>query len=92
MSIDVSTLVTRIDDVMCTMLDQELVILNLATNNYVALDAVGRRIWELLASPCRVGDLCERLCREYEGDPSQITTDVQDYLTELLTEKLIISS
>ncbi len=63
-------------------------ILNLETNNYVALDEIGRRIWELLATPQRVDDLCRQLSEDFEATPEQIATDVIPFLAELIAENL----
>lgn len=74
---------------MSTPLDGDIVILNPVRDNYVGLDEIGRRIWELLATPGKAGDLCLKMAQEFPGDPKQITTDVLAFLNELATEGLI---
>ena len=57
MPIELNSLVVRGENILSTPIDNELVILNLAKNNYVGLDEIGLRIWELLEKPIRVFQL-----------------------------------
>jgi len=59
------------------------------TNNYLALDAIARRIWESLENPITVGDLCTQLSREFRAEPGKIESDVLAFLDELQSEKLL---
>ena len=67
----------------------DLAILGLATSNYIALNPVGRRIWELLATPRSVAELCRCLEAEFEGAPEQIQADVLEFLGDLASEGLV---
>jgi len=89
MTIEINTRVTRVADLMFTRVDEDIVILNMKTDNYIALDAIGRRIWELLETPRRVDEICRQLSQEFSGDPEQITTDVLAFLDELQTEQML---
>ncbi len=64
-------------------------ILNLASNHYLALNDIGRRIWDLLAKPRRVADLCQQLSQDFAGPPDQITADVLAFLAELADEGML---
>jgi len=72
-----------------TRVDDDLVILNIATGRYVGLDDIGRHIWERIETPVRVGNLCEALAREYRGDADAIAVDVLAFLREMADEALI---
>lgn len=74
---------------MSTPLDREVVILNPARDNYVGLDEVGRRVWELLEAPNHVRDLCVRMTKEFRGDPEQIAAEILAFLNELAAEGLL---
>lgn len=89
MPIDSTTTVTRVVGLMAQPVDEDLVILNLATNNYIALDAIGRRVWELLAKPQRVDDLCAQLSLEFDATSEQIVLDVTRFLEELAGEQML---
>jgi hypothetical protein len=89
MQIDLNSTIVRLDNAMSTPLDEELVILNMAKNNYIALNDIGRRIWELIESPIRVEDLNELLSREFQATPEQIAADVLPFLNNLEDEGLV---
>jgi len=83
MSIALTSTVVRSDTSMTAPLDNELVVVSLSSNAYIALDDIGRRIWEMLETPLRVDTLCAQLAEEFAGAPEQITADVQSFLSEL---------
>ena len=89
MTIDASTRVSRTPDLMATAVEDELVILSMATNSYVALDAVARRIWELLVSPLGVRELCDQLESEFEAPEGQILGDVLGFLGGMERDGLV---
>ncbi len=70
-------------------LDDSIVMLNLSRNNYVALDDIGARIWDLLQLPHSREELCDRLEGEFEAPAGQIASDVRVFLDELLEEGLL---
>lgn len=89
MSIEPQTRITRAPNLMSTQIDDEIVILNMATDNYIALDVIGLRIWELLEAPCTLDEICKQLEQEFSGDPEQIRADVLAFLDELQTEEML---
>ncbi len=89
MALDMTAIVVRNGEAATTPVDDELVILNMAGNNYLTLDDIGRRIWELLATPLPVADLCAQLETEYAGGRDQIDVDVLAFLGRLSEDGLI---
>jgi hypothetical protein len=89
MPLEISTLVARFPDLMSTPVDKEIVILSLASNHYVGLDQIGRRVWELLEEPKRVEELCRQLTREFDATEEQIAGDVLPFLRQLESEGLV---
>lgn len=83
------TIVVRKGGLPSTPVDADLVILNLATNNYVGLDDIGRSIWELLEKPLRVAELCQLMTEKYTGTREEIERDVVLFLRELSGEGLV---
>ncbi len=86
---DGRTVVSRTADLMSAPVDEDIVILNLARNAYVALDDIGRRIWDLLEEPLAVRELCRRLAEEYEGNPEQMERDLMAFLEDLEGEGML---
>ena len=89
MLIESSNQIARTENLMSASVDNEIVILNMAKNNYIGLDEIGLRIWELLERPFRVDELCDRLSREFEAAPEQIESDMLPFIGELINEGLI---
>ncbi len=89
-SLGPQTLVARKGDLPATAVDDDLVILNLATQNYVGLDDIGRVIWEELSEPRRVDDLCRAMTERSTGPTDAIHADVEAFLGEMLSEGLIV--
>jgi hypothetical protein len=89
MAIDMNTFIVRDNEMMFTSMDNEIVVLNMAQNNYVGLDEIGSRIWEMVQAPMRVGDLCHLLWQEYDASAEQIETGVLAFLAELKSEGMI---
>lgn len=81
--------VARTPDHASTALDEDLVILNLARDSYVAFGPVGRRIWELLEVPHQVGEVCDVLRDEFDAPLELIRSDVSRFLEELRDEGLL---
>jgi hypothetical protein len=89
MAIKMDTCLLRNGDLMSAPAGKDIVILNLASDNYIALDEIGRRVWELLEQPRRVDAMCRQLSQEFEATPEHIAADLLSFLTELEKEKLV---
>jgi hypothetical protein len=88
-AIIITNRVVRTEGMMTAPVDNEIVILNMKGNNYISLDATGRRIWELLEKPVGIAELCYQLMTEFEATEEQITGDVLPFLQELEREGLV---
>lgn len=87
--IDTTGTVVRTEGLLSTTVDDELVVLNLHAGCYVAIDRIGRRIWELLESPWLVEDLIAALAAEFDADPSIVAADLAAFLQELEREGMV---
>jgi hypothetical protein len=87
--LSLTTLVTRSDGFVEAELDGEVVALSIERGTCYGLNRVGSRIWGLLGSPFRIGDLCSTLLTEYRVDPDVCQREVLDLLEELRAEGLI---
>jgi len=87
--IDTTATVVQTEGLLSTTVDDEMVVLNLRAGCYVTLDRVGRRIWELLASPWLVGDLIAALATEFDADQSVIAADLAAFLHELERDGMV---
>ena len=67
----------------------EMVLLDLSSESYFGLDAVGARIWGLLESGATVGEVLDTLMQEYEVERETLEVDVGELLDRLLEAGLI---
>ena len=70
-------------DVLAQELAGETVLLDLASENYFGLDAVGTRVWQLLNEGQGKTDLIEFLLLEYEVEREVLEKDVSELLNHL---------
>jgi hypothetical protein len=89
MALALASTVIRAEGVMTAPVDHEIVILNMAHNNYISLDAIGRRIWELLETAQSVSGVCCTLRQEFDATEEQIAADLIPFLTELEKDGLV---
>jgi len=87
--IDLNTMVVQADGLLSSDLDGETVLMSLTRSSYYGLDATARRIWDLIARPLRVADLCDRLADEYAVEREACEREVCAFLTELNKERLV---
>jgi hypothetical protein len=75
--------------VLIRFLDQESVLLNLETEKYFGLDAVGTRMWQLVTAAATVEAALAQLVEEYDALPETLRTDLTRLLQHLLDNGLI---
>lgn len=80
---------TQVPNLLASAVDDEVVMANLATGKYYGLDPVGAHIWQRLAQPQTVGDLCAYLLPLFEVDAVTCQQDVQALLEALVAAKLV---
>jgi hypothetical protein len=77
------------DHVLVRHLDGESVLLNLDTEKYFGLDAMGTRMFVLvIASPC-IESAYEKLLGEYEVEPEVLRGHLSDLLSRLVDNGLL---
>lgn len=87
--LDLSTLIIRSENSIFAEAEDETVMLNLETNSYYGLDPIASRIWELVAQPTSIADICAKLQQEYDVDADTCRQDVVELLNDLIAEQLV---
>jgi PqqD family protein of HPr-rel-A system len=80
----------RNPDVMATVLDDEIVLLDARTGEMFTLNETGAIVWETVE--LGLDAICERVCAEFDIDAESARTDVDELVTELLQRGLIQES
>lgn len=78
------------DDVLFQDLHGEAVLLNLKTGVYFGLDAVGSRVWELLAADGRLSNVLEAVTAEFDVSREQGAADLVALAAELAEHGLVV--
>ena len=77
------------DEQVSTSLGDESVILGMKDGVYYGLDAVGARVWTLIATPRRVSEVVRTITGEFDVTPEQCERDVLALLGELSARQLV---
>ena len=77
------------ESVLCKDVGNEAVLLDLESESYFGLNAVGTRCWTLFATTPRIGDAIEILAREYDAPPDQLRRDVEELVEALVRRGLL---
>jgi hypothetical protein len=87
--LSLDSLVCTGKDIVHSNLADEVVLLDLKSGVYHGLEAVGARIWELLAAPTSVRQIRDRILEEYDVDPQRCENDLLTLLEELKGHGLV---
>ena len=88
--LSVSSIVVAANDALVeTEVDQEVLALSIERGTCFGMNVVASRIWNLLATPIRICDLCAVLHSKYRVDPDVCERQVVDLLEGLRAEGLI---
>lgn len=71
-------------------LGDETVLLDLENGEYFAVDGTGKRIWESLTAGKTLGQIADLLVEEFAVDPSVAFADLEEFVAELTSRRLII--
>lgn len=71
------------------MMGEHLVMLSIEHGAYFDLNPTAKLIWESLATPRTISDLCSLIHQEYEVSDESCRESVESFVLELLKENLI---
>lgn len=77
-------------DVLVRSVADESVLLNVRTETYFSLDALGTRVWTVLVNAVSIQTALDTLLAEYAVTPAQLHTDVMDLISELTHHQLVV--
>jgi hypothetical protein len=88
-NISTESVVSQIEDIVASDIDDEKVMMSVEKGNYYSLDPVGSRVWELIAKPVKVTDLIDALILRYDVDRKTCEQDVLAFLEELHADGIL---
>jgi hypothetical protein len=89
MAVSFSERVRIAADVRFRLVGEEGVLLNLQTERYLGLNTVGTRMWSVLGSASSIQAAYDELLKEYEVEPARLRADLEEFIDQLLGQKLI---
>jgi len=84
-----STVLVRSSEQVSSELDGKVVLLSIANGEYYHMNAVGSRVWELLAEPRSVEAVIGILLAEFEVERAVCERDVLPFLSRLMSAGLL---
>ncbi|PTS72443.1 hypothetical protein DBR17_19700 [Sphingomonas sp. HMWF008] len=64
----------------------ECALMCIDNGNYIVLSRVGARIWELIAEPKDLSDICAQLCAEFDVAEDVCRSEVESFVATLQDE------
>jgi hypothetical protein len=77
-------------DVLVERMEDSALLINLTTNRMFELNPTGTRLWDLLVEGLDIDAIKARLLGDYLVEASTLDHEVQDLLTRLESEKLVV--
>lgn len=71
-------------DVLFQAIDDEAVLLDMASEEYFALNEMGMRMWQLLSENGSTEDAIQKLLLEYDVDENTLRQDMAEWVGELV--------
>lgn len=75
--------------VMATEANEEALLLDLESGDYVRLDEVGKDFWTCLSDGLSHQDCVKRLTEQYEVAPDRLSEDLEKFAQKLVTRGLL---
>lgn len=79
-------------DVITHPIEDELVLLDLKSQHYYALDGTGRRMWELLAERGTIDAVADQMCLEFEVDRNRVFGDIASMVEDFRAAGLVVGN
>ena len=89
LALPLSTAVMRDPDIIATDMDGETVMMSIEQGSYYGLGGVGPFVWEQLAEPLSVEELCRRVLEEFEIDQATCQADGFAFVDDLLEKGIL---
>ena len=86
------TVLARGTDHVETTVGDQIMMMSISQGKYFAIADTARRIWQMIETPTRLGDVVDRLVEEYEVAPDQCDRDVRKFAAELVENGLLVES
>ena len=81
--------ITFVDTVFAQEVDGEMVLLDMKSENYFGLDAVGTTIWQAIQEKETLQEVYDTILEQYDVEPEMLKKDLFDFVSKLTESGLI---
>lgn len=89
MSLTVDSILVQDKEPRAAALEGGTVLLSLRAGAYFGFNPVASEIWDMVAVPCRVGEIFAALEAKHEVDAETLARDVTPFLETLVDQRLL---
>jgi hypothetical protein len=89
LGVTVKSILIRDKEPTAAALDEGVVVLSVRAGAYFGFNRVATEIWSMLAEPCAVGEIFERLAEHHDVDDETLARDVTPFLQTLVEQRLV---
>lgn len=82
-------IILKSQDLLESVIDNEVVILGIKAGNYIGLNEMGTEIWSMISEPIKVSVLINTLSKLYDEKEQIIKEQVLDFLNNLKEKSFI---
>ncbi len=86
---DLNKKITFADTIFAQEVDDEMVLLDMNSENYFGLDEVGTAIWQAMEKDKSLQEVLDSLLQEYEVESDVLEKDLIRFVNQLLDNQLI---
>ena len=83
--------IRRATDLVATEVDGQVVILGIASGNYVQLNRVGSAVWRALEAPQTLAALCAGLRQHFDVAAAPCRSDVEAFVHKMRAQGLLLA-
>jgi hypothetical protein len=89
LSVTIDSVLVQDNEPRAAEVDGDIVLLSLRASSYFGFNWVATEIWNMLAAPCRVGQIFVSLAQRHDVDAETLARDVTPFLQTLLEQNLV---
>jgi hypothetical protein len=80
----------RVDGLLAAEVGDDVLLFDVTRGTYFATGGVGAVLWEALAQPCDLDELCSLVLERYEVEHAECMADVSEFLKRLKEAGLVV--
>jgi Coenzyme PQQ synthesis protein D (PqqD) len=89
LSVTIDSVLVQDKEPTAANLDGGDVVLSVRAGSYFSFNLVATEIWNMLAQPCRVGEIFDSLSERHDVDAETLASDVTPFLQTLIEQRLV---